>query len=80
MQLIEAFIKIVLGAVTGLFVILFGIALPVGGLYWMWIAIQIGSFWMFVLGIIPPAWPITSTVGIYSLLFGAPHWVFTWFG
>ncbi len=78
-QAVGALFKVILGLVGGLVALALGIIFPVGGLYWMWVAIQIGSFWMFVLGVIPPAWPVTSIVGAYSLLFGVPHWVFNWF-
>ena len=56
-----------------------GILVTIGGIYWMWIAIQIGSFTMFLVGMLPPAWIITGVVGAYSLLFGVPRWIFNWF-
>ena len=53
----------------------------VGGLYWFWIAIKISSFLMFVIGFFPPTGLLFATpVGAWSLLFGVPDWVFTWFG
>lgn len=53
----------------------------IGSLYWLWIAIQLGSFLMFVLGV----FPITTIflampVGAWSLLFGVPDWVINVFG
>lgn len=51
-----------------------------GELYWLWTAIQIGSFWMFICGIIPPFIVVTGTVGAWSLLFGVPDWVTGLFG
>ncbi|MGM0430767.1 MAG: hypothetical protein ACQEQ2_10785 [Pseudomonadota bacterium] len=56
---------------------LFGlyILLPVGALYWMFISIQVGSFWMFLVGFIPIAWPI----GAYGLIFDMPDWVLDMF-
>jgi hypothetical protein len=47
----------------------------VGWAYWMWIAIQVGSFWMFVVGLIPPGWLVASFLGLWSLLFGVPMWL-----
>lgn len=54
--------------------------IAVGGLYWLWMAIQLGSFWMFALGIVPFAFIVTVPVGSYSLLFGIPDWVYSTFG
>jgi hypothetical protein len=49
--------------------------MPVGCLYWIWMAIQLKSFVMFVLGIAGPAVLITAPIGAYSLIFGMPDWV-----
>lgn len=54
--------------------------IPVGSLYWIWMAIQLGSFGMFVIGIVPPAALFTAPIGLYSLLFGAPQWLMRMFG
>ena len=62
-------------AIMGLY-ILSGI----GSLYWLWIAIQIGSFSMFVVGIIPITIIITGPVGAWSILFGVPDWIYDIFG
>ena len=54
--------------------------LAVGGLYWFWMAIQIGSFLMFVIGFFPPTGLLVAVpVGAWSLLFGVPDWIFAWF-
>ena len=50
---------------------LFGI----GTLYWLWMAIQIGNFWMFVMGVIPPTILFAAPLGAWSLLFGMPEWL-----
>jgi hypothetical protein len=50
-------------------------ALGIGGLYWLWLAIQFGSFGMFVLGVAGPLVLFTAPVGLYALLFGVPHWL-----
>ncbi|MGE0852574.1 MAG: hypothetical protein AB7O44_23600 [Hyphomicrobiaceae bacterium] len=49
--------------------------MPLGALYWLWIAIQLGSFMMFVFGILGPAVAVTAPFGLYMLFFGVPHWV-----
>lgn len=54
--------------------------LSVGSLYWIWMAIQLGSFAMFVLGIAGPFIIVTAPVGAYSMLFGAPSWLLNFFG
>jgi hypothetical protein len=54
--------------------------LSIGGIYWLWVAIKLGSFLMFVVGIFGPMVIVTAPVGTYMLLFGVPHWVFSTFG
>lgn len=77
-------IRSVAAVVAGAAIFVGGIALSlfwvVGEIYWLWVAIQIKSFSMFVVGIIPPALPITASVGAYSLIFGTPNWVLALFG
>lgn len=55
------------------------ILIGLGDLYWLWIAIQLGSFGMFVLGVIPIFFVITAPVGAWSLLFGVPDWLASFF-
>ena len=50
-----------------------------GFFYWLWMAIKIGSFWMFVVGISPLAF-MTVPVGAWSFFFGMPDWVGNMFG
>jgi hypothetical protein len=52
--------------------------LPVGGLYWVWIAANLGSPTMVVLGIL--AGLVTWPIGVYMLLVGVPSWVVMVFG
>lgn len=54
--------------------------LGIGGLYWLWLAIQLKSFLMFVVGIFPLSFFITAPVGAYALIFETPTWVINWFG
>lgn len=63
----------------GLFLVMYGL-LGIGGLYWLWMAIQLGSFGMFAIGIFPLAFLVTVPVGAYSLIFGMPDWVIALFG
>ena len=56
------------------------ILIAIGGLYWLWMAIQIGSFGMFVVGLIPPFFILTAPIGAYSFIFGVPDWIFNIFG
>ncbi len=50
----------------------------IGGIYWLWLAIQIKSFTMFILGIFPLSFIFTAPVGAYSLVFGMPNWIQNW--
>lgn len=54
---------------------LIGILLPVGWLYWLWLAIKIGGFAMFALALFPLSAPIAAILGGWSFLFGLPDWV-----
>lgn len=47
----------------------------VGWLYWVWTAIQLGSFVMFVLGLLGPLAFIAAIFGMWSLVFGVPIWL-----
>lgn len=71
--------KAFVGGIAGLFGLAFVVTLGLGELYWLWMAIQFGSFWMFVLGLFPFTAMICAPVGMWSLLFGVPHWVLSWF-
>lgn len=52
----------------------------IGQLYWFWMSIQIGSFLMFLSGLFPLFFVVTSPVGAWSLFFGMPNWVYNIFG
>jgi hypothetical protein len=56
------------------------ILLAVGELYWLWMSFQIGSFGMFLVGMIPPFIILAMFVGAYGLIFGLPSWVYSFFG
>lgn len=66
---------------TGTMGILVWGLVAIGSLYWLWIAIQLGSFLMFVLGVFPITTILLAMpVGAWSLLFGVPDWVINVFG
>jgi hypothetical protein len=48
----------------------------IGWCWWMWMAIHFGSFWMFVFGLAGPTGLIAALLGLWSLLFGIPLWLF----
>jgi hypothetical protein len=51
------------------------VLMPLGGLYWLWMAIQYKSFWMFAVGLFPLTAIFAAPIGGYSLIFGPPDWV-----
>lgn len=67
------------GSVFGLAAMAFYFLMMIGYLYWLWIAIQSGSFFMFVVGLIPPLMVIAAPLGAWCLLFGIPDWVVNFF-
>lgn len=56
------------------------VLLLIGDIYWLWMSIHIGSFWMFFLGIFPLTALFSAPMGIWSLVFGVPEWVWSFFG
>ena len=56
------------------------IVLGLGDIYWLWMAIQLGSFWMFVVGLLGPAAFLTGAAGAWSFFMGPPDWIYSWFG
>lgn len=65
----------ILGAGFGLLFMLGWGFLGLGGIYWLWLSIQLKSFGMFFLGMFPVAWIVTAPVGAYAWAFGTPEWV-----
>lgn len=53
----------------------FMLLLPLGWVYWLWIAIKVGGFAMFVVALFPITTPIAAVLGGWSFLFGIPDWV-----
>jgi hypothetical protein len=62
------------GAGAGIYIILM-IGLGPGWVYWLWMAIHFGRFWMFLLAFLGPTGLIAAGLGLWSLIFGAPHWL-----
>ena len=59
----------------------FFLLLPLGSLHWIWMAIQMGSFTMFVFGVFPPTMIfVAAPTGTYALVFDTPQWVLNTFG
>ena len=54
--------------------------MPLGWAYWLWIAVHIGSFLMFFLGIAGPFAIVIAPLGLWSFLFGTPAWLLSMFG
>ena len=80
MNKFSEFFEGIFGAAGVVIMIIFFFSYSIGGLYWLWIAIQLGSFWMFVLGIAGPTVVFTGPIGAYALIFGTPIWIFNTFG
>ncbi|MEK1975940.1 maltose ABC transporter permease [Vibrio parahaemolyticus] len=59
----------------GWFVMSLYLLLPLGWVYWLWVAVKIGGFAMFALALFPITAPIASILGGWSFLFGLPDWV-----
>ncbi|ELI1839920.1 maltose ABC transporter permease [Vibrio fluvialis] len=68
-----------LGGLVSILIWFGAILLPVGWLYWLWIAIKIGGFAMFALALFPLTAPIASILGGWSFLFGLPDWAYSVF-
>ncbi|MBI05331.1 MAG: hypothetical protein CMI96_05885 [Pelagibacteraceae bacterium] len=80
MESIKNLFVSVFGAAAGAVMIGFFGLYAIGSLYWLWMAIQISSFWMFVIGLLGPTMFFTGLIGGYSMLFGAPEWIYNTFG
>jgi hypothetical protein len=67
------------GILSSLFGSMFGIAFmaisTLGWAYWMWMALQLGSFMMFFFGIFGPFALLAGVLGLWSFLFGVPLWL-----
>ncbi|MBL6934090.1 MAG: maltose ABC transporter permease [Alphaproteobacteria bacterium] len=77
MEAIKDFFGYLFGSAVGL--ALMG-SMSLGMAYWVWMAIQLGSFLMFAALFFPPTMIIAAPTGLYSFIFGAPEWVINMFG
>ncbi len=78
--MVARFFNQVAGTIGGIAGIALALVIPIGSLYWIWTAIQLGSFMMFVAGIVPPFFIVSAPMGFYMLLFGVPGWIVNLFG
>lgn len=51
-----------------------------GWLFWMWAAIQLGSFAMFAFGLLGPLALPAAALGLWLFLFGVPGWLLALIG
>ena len=69
-------IKDILGSLFGSAIgIGFMLCGTLGWAYWMWMAINLGSFMMFFFGILGPFALIAGVLGLWSFFFGIPLWL-----
>lgn len=52
----------------------------VGPIYWLYLSYQVGSFMMGLLGLFPLTTVFVGPIGLYSLIFGTPGWIYATFG
>ncbi len=77
MDRIKDFLTQLFSSAIGIVFMLVG---SLGWAYWMWMAIQIGSFGMFILGLLGPLALVAGMLGLWSFSFGMPDWLFDLFG
>jgi hypothetical protein len=70
-----SFIGSVIGVIGagGFYLLSFGML--AGWAFWMWMAIHLGSFAMFLFGLLGPFAFVASILGLWSIFFGAPAWL-----
>jgi len=73
METIKAILAATFGSAFGIGFFLCG---TLGWAYWMWMAINVGSFMMFLFGIFGPFALIAGVLGLWSFAFGMPVWLF----
>ncbi|MFN8681714.1 hypothetical protein ACDP63_11305 [Paracoccus sp. P2] len=71
--------KFVDGFGTGALLAL-AILLAIGDIYWIYTSLRIGSFFMFLIGVLGPTILISAPVGAFALIFGWPAWIYSIFG
>ena len=79
MHAIKSFFHSMFSAMGGVMLIVLYFSMSVGMLYWLWMAIDLGSFLMFLV-LFSPLLILTGPIGIFSLVFGTPDWIVNLFG
>jgi hypothetical protein len=52
------------------------VGLGIGWLYWIYVGVKLGSFAMVIFGLLGPLGILASALGLWSLFFGIPLWLF----
>lgn len=68
----KTFLTSLFGSTLG---IIFLLSTTLGWAYWMWTAIQLGSFMMFFFGILGPFALVAGALGLWSFVLGMPIWL-----
>lgn len=53
--------------------------LPLGWLYWVYLAVKFGGFIMFVGAFFPLLTPFSAVIGAWAMIFGVPDWMISFF-
>lgn len=72
MSAIRDLLSVIFGSLFG---IVFMLCSTLGWAYWMWMAIKIGSFFMFFFGLLGPLALVAGLIGMWSFIFGIPIWL-----
>lgn len=70
----------IIDAIGAPFFIALAVLILIGDFYWLFQALQWGSFIMFIIGMAGPSIIISGPVGAYALIFGWPSWIAGMFG
>ena len=74
-NILELLIGLALTGVTLVGSVSAGIGMLVGWAYWLFLSVKLGSFVMLIFGILGPCAIPASLLGLWSFLFGVPHWL-----
>ena len=72
---IRKFLEFVLFGLVSIVYSVVTIGIFVGWAYWLFVSVKVGSFVMFIFGILGPCAIPASLLGLWSFLFGAPDWL-----
>ena len=65
----------IVSVAAGIAIYAIPLSLMTGWAFWIWMAIQLGSFGMFLFAILGPFAFVAAGLGFWSFLFGAPAWL-----